>query len=223
MQNAGESCSWRHFWGHDLIGSESGVAINKHRKGPCLLTFSAGKLQMVTTRSKSETPAPRARPSLNYAELANPSPRKRNTADPQPSPTKTRTSTAASQNKRGRKSMTDHKEITALDTDSKAAPVNGAVEKRTRSPQKSLIGNGVPKPKVKGKPAHKVDTSGEFAFGGSFGSGAMMLFFPILMYYLWICSTFYGGSLQIKKNSETWLAFADRLVALVVKVLCYRS
>jgi delta24(24(1))-sterol reductase len=92
------------------------------------------------------------------------------------------------------------------------------VEKRPRSPRKASgpKANGVDR--VKGKPAHKVDTSGHFDFGGPVGVSAMMLLFPVLMYYLWICSTFYGGSLQVKKSSETWLAFADRMVAHVSKV-----
>ena len=72
--------------------------------------------------------------------------------------------------------------------------------------------------KVKRKPAHKVDHSGHFEFGGTFGTAAMMLVFPILMYYLWVCSTFYGGSLQLKRGSETWLAFVDRIVAHITKV-----
>ena len=72
--------------------------------------------------------------------------------------------------------------------------------------------------KPKNKPAHKVDKSGNFAFGGPVGTGAMMIFFPILMYYLWICTTFYGGKLEVKRHSETWLAFLDRMVAHVTKV-----
>jgi len=72
---------------------------------------------------------------------------------------------------------------------------------------------------VKGKPAHKVDRSGRFEFGGSFGTAAMMIFFPVLMYYLWICGTFYGGQVELKKLSETWLAFADRMLAHITKVL----
>ena len=95
--------------------------------------------------------------------------------------------------------------------------VNGSgVEKRTRSPRKvsrPASGTG-----IKGKPAHKVDKSGHFEFGGTFGTGTMMFFFPVLMYYLWICSTFYGGSLQVKRGPETWLAFVDRMVAHVTKV-----
>ena len=107
--------------------------------------------------------------------------------------------------------------VKSEDGNSDAEYVNGnGVDKRPRSPRK--VSRSVSESKVKGVPAHKVDKSGHFEFGGSFGTAAMMLFFPMLMYYLWICSTFYGGSLQSKKGSETWLAFADRMVAHVTKV-----
>ena len=96
--------------------------------------------------------------------------------------------------------------------------VNGNA--RSRTPRKaSKTANGTGETKVKSKPAHKVDKSGHFEFGGSIGTAAMMIFFPILMYYLWICTTFYGGSLFLKKSSETWLAFIDRMVAHVTKAL----
>jgi Delta24(24(1))-sterol reductase len=94
--------------------------------------------------------------------------------------------------------------------------VNGsAVERKSRSPRK----RSTSETRVKGKPAHKVDRSGRFEFGGSFGTAAMMIFFPVLMYYLWICGTFYGGQVELKKVSETWLAFADRMLAHITKVL----
>lgn len=39
----------------------------------------------------------------------------------------------------------------------------------------------------------KVDTSGHFEFGGSWGVTAMMIGFPTLMYYMWIGATYYDG------------------------------
>jgi hypothetical protein len=93
--------------------------------------------------------------------------------------------------------------------------VNGS-DKRPRSPRN--VSRTAGEVKVKRKPAHKVDHSGHFGFGGTFGTAAMMLVFPILMHYLWVCSTFYGGSLQFKRGSETWLAFVDRIVAHITKV-----
>lgn len=104
------------------------------------------------------------------------------------------------------------------DENTDAEYVNGTgVAKRTQSPRK--VSRSVSESKGKNVPSHKVDKSGHFDFGGSFGTAAMMIFFPMLMYYLWICSTFYGGKLQSRKGSETWLAFADRMVAHVTKVV----
>ena len=101
-----------------------------------------------------------------------------------------------------------------------AEHVNGkGAQRRPRSPRKvSRATAETPTTKPKSKPGHKVDKSGKFEFGGDFGTLAMMIIFPILMYYLWICSTFYGGALEWKKGSETWLAFLDRMVGHVAKV-----
>jgi hypothetical protein len=187
---------------------------------------------MVTTRSQSVSPRKRKSAAINYAQLASPttstttphptpSPRKRSTAvtksKPTPSPTKKR---PASPRKR---SMAEEIVVQA-DSHDDAEYVNGsAIANRSaaKSPRKTSAAStrgmsGDHKPK--NKPAHKVDKSGKFAFGGPVGTGAMMIFFPILMYYLWICSTFYGGKLEVKRYSETWLAFLDRMVAHVTKV-----
>ena len=146
---------------------------------------------------------------------------------------KTRSASAASPTKRAlspstrktprRKSMAaalDEIIVKSEDEEDKDGEyVNGsAVERKSRSPRKVSAKSTSETTKVKGKPAHKVDKSGHFEFGGSFGTAAMMILFPVLMYYLWICSTFYGGHLQFKKVSESWLAFADRMVAHVTKV-----
>jgi hypothetical protein len=105
----------------------------------------------------------------------------------------------------------------AVDTGSIESSVNGQLkERRPKSPRetsaKSETTNG------KHKPAHKVDNSGKFFFGGTPGTLSMMIFFPILMYYLWICTTYYGGRLEGKMASETWLAFADRMIAHITRV-----
>jgi len=102
-------------------------------------------------------------------------------------------------------------------------PDGDAVQKRARPPRKAsnkAAATTAPteKAKAKSKQAHKIDKSGVYHFGGSFGTAAMMIFFPILMYYLWICSAFYGGRMEFKRNTETWLAFADRMLAHVTKV-----
>ncbi|KAI0134144.1 ergosterol biosynthesis ERG4/ERG24 family protein [Xylariales sp. AK1849] len=42
---------------------------------------------------------------------------------------------------------------------------------------------------------HRIDYSGHFEFGGSLGSLALMIGFPLLMYYMWIGATYYDGKL----------------------------
>lgn len=67
------------------------------------------------------------------------------------------------------------------------------------------------------KPGHdpKVDYSGEFEFGGSFGTSLMMLLFPVLMWYMWIGAIYYDGNLPSRNPGQTWLGFGAELVSLV--------
>src|SRR5579859_4866305 len=176
---------------------------------------------MVTTRSQSVSPRKR---STIYAELANmtptpTSPKKR--AASTASPTRSRSVSTVTATGSPTKKAPRRKSIVPkvmgdeiiVKREGDAEFVNGsAVEKRPALPRKASrsVSSGA---KVKGKPAHKVDNSGKFEFGGTPGTLAMMTVFPVLMYYLWICSAFYGGSLQFRRPAETWLAFADRMVA----------
>ena len=173
---------------------------------------------MVRTRSQSHT---KKRAPLNYAELADIAPKNRQ------SPSKRATSTSATSSPTRKtprhKSMASSsvaadEVVKSENEEGDAERLNGNdVDKRPRSSRKG-VKSTIGEAKVKGKPAHKVDKSGNFEFGGTLGTGAMMTFFPLLMYYLWICSTFYGGSLEGKRGSETWLAFIDRMVAHITKV-----
>jgi hypothetical protein len=179
---------------------------------------------MVTTRSQSASPRERSK-NINYKDRGNITPSADSSITPstkkRATPKRT-TATSSNQKTSRRKSMV--KPVLAdevvVKPEDDTENVNGSgVERRPRSPRKvSKTANGSGEAKVKGKPAHKVDKSGKFDFGGTFGTTSMMIFFPILMYYLWICSTFYGGSLVWRRGSETWLAFADRLIAHVTKV-----
>lgn len=65
------------------------------------------------------------------------------------------------------------------------------------------------------KPDPKIDTSGEFDFGGPFGVTAMMIGFPILMWYMWIGATYYDGKFPTRVAGETFMAFASRMGGLV--------
>nr|CAG8583587.1 5658_t:CDS:2 [Entrophospora candida] len=49
-----------------------------------------------------------------------------------------------------------------------------------------------------------VDSQIVFEFGGPWGVTAMMIGFPILMYYLWGCLQFYRGRLESPLNEKLW-------------------
>lgn len=61
----------------------------------------------------------------------------------------------------------------------------------------------------------KVDYSGRYEFGGSLGVSAMMIGFPLLMWYMWIGATYYDGKFPTRAPGQTWSAFAEHLVHLV--------
>ncbi|RDA83152.1 hypothetical protein CP532_3190 [Ophiocordyceps camponoti-leonardi (nom. inval.)] len=61
----------------------------------------------------------------------------------------------------------------------------------------------------------KVDLSAEFEFGGSLGTAAMMVLFPVLMWYMWIGATYYDGKLPTPTPDQTWLQFGAEIANLV--------
>ncbi|KAI1390006.1 ergosterol biosynthesis ERG4/ERG24 family-domain-containing protein [Hypoxylon trugodes] len=61
----------------------------------------------------------------------------------------------------------------------------------------------------------KVDYSGVFEFGGSFGTLALMIGFPTLMYYMWIGATYYDGKLPLPEEGQSLLEFGQHLGHLV--------
>ena len=62
---------------------------------------------------------------------------------------------------------------------------------------------------------HKLDLSGHFEFGGSFGALALMIGFPLLMYYMWIGATYYNGKLPLPAPGQSWTDFAKHMQHLV--------
>ncbi|KAH0541872.1 hypothetical protein FGG08_003677 [Glutinoglossum americanum] len=64
----------------------------------------------------------------------------------------------------------------------------------------------------------KVDYSGHFEFGGSWGVSAMMIGFPLLMWYMWAGATYYDGHLPLPEEGQDLLEFAKHLYNL-----CYRG
>ena len=61
----------------------------------------------------------------------------------------------------------------------------------------------------------KIDYSGHFDFGGSWGVSAMMIGFPLLMWYMWIGATYYEGHLPLPVRGETTSHFITHLGKLV--------
>jgi delta24(24(1))-sterol reductase len=53
----------------------------------------------------------------------------------------------------------------------------------------------------------KVDRSDHFEFGGDLGVSAMMVGFPLLMYYMWIGATYYEGKFPLPRQGETFTDF----------------
>ncbi|KAH6652730.1 ergosterol biosynthesis ERG4/ERG24 family-domain-containing protein [Truncatella angustata] len=60
----------------------------------------------------------------------------------------------------------------------------------------------------------KVDHSGHFEFGGSWGALALMTGFPLLMYYMWIGATYYDGKLPLPAHGQSLLDFGKHLFSL---------
>jgi delta24(24(1))-sterol reductase len=86
--------------------------------------------------------------------------------------------------------------------------VNGAAKKA--DPKTSKVVDGW----EEGKDP-KIDYSGHFDFGGSFGVTAMMIGFPLLMYYMWIGATFYDGKFPRPAPGDSFLDFAEHMGTLV--------
>ncbi|KAI9836227.1 MAG: hypothetical protein M1819_001564 [Sarea resinae] len=61
----------------------------------------------------------------------------------------------------------------------------------------------------------KVDGSGHFEFGGSFGVTMIMIGFPCLMWYMWIGATYYDGKLPLPEDGQSLMDFVKHLAHLV--------
>ncbi|KAL2204115.1 c-24(28) sterol reductase [Sarocladium strictum] len=65
------------------------------------------------------------------------------------------------------------------------------------------------------KPKYTEGESDEFEFGGSFGVLALMIGFPVLMWYMWIGATYYDGHVPLPVEGQSWSDFARQMVQLV--------
>jgi hypothetical protein len=61
----------------------------------------------------------------------------------------------------------------------------------------------------------KVNYSGHFEFCGSWGTGLMIVGFPLLMYYMWIGATFNGGHFPVPTSTQSFVRFGRHLAELV--------
>lgn len=57
----------------------------------------------------------------------------------------------------------------------------------------------------------------EYEFGGTVGVIGMLVGFPLLMYYMWICAEFYHGKVALPKAGESWLHFIKHLYQLFLE------
>lgn len=137
--------------------------------------------------------------------------------------------------RRGTAKFTEHLEDddipNALQDNKKS---NGHVEEEETLPvrkTRSSKANGVPAEKTDGANGHaaedklvdgwapgkdhKIDYSGRFEFGGSVGVTAMMIGFPLLMWYMWIGATYYDGGFPTRAAGQSWNDFFNHLGNLV--------
>jgi delta24(24(1))-sterol reductase len=68
---------------------------------------------------------------------------------------------------------------------------------------------------IDSKPKYNDGESDEFEFGGSFGAAALMVGFPLLMWYMWIGATYYNGQFPTPDAEQSWGDFARHLARLV--------
>ncbi|KAK5798329.1 hypothetical protein VI817_004620 [Penicillium citrinum] len=61
----------------------------------------------------------------------------------------------------------------------------------------------------------KIDYSGHYEFGGSPGVLAMMIGFPMLMYYMWIGATYYDGKFPVREEGQSFSEFFAHMAHLV--------
>ncbi|KAK5201536.1 C-24(28) sterol reductase [Cryomyces antarcticus] len=61
----------------------------------------------------------------------------------------------------------------------------------------------------------KIDADPHFEFGGSWGVSAMMIGFPLLMWYMWIGATYYDGKFPTPAPGQSYAEFVKSMGRLV--------
>jgi delta24(24(1))-sterol reductase len=97
--------------------------------------------------------------------------------------------------------------------------VGMALNARNRNPAVAENTVATPPSRSDGKSNSKyIDgESDEFEFGGSFGAASLMIFFPLLMWYMWIGATYYDGQFPTPEPDQSWDDFFHHLAHLVYK------
>lgn len=84
--------------------------------------------------------------------------------------------------------------------------------------------NGVPEFKQKvTKLDVKIDNQVRYEFGGPVGVTAMMLGFPCLMYYFWVCLEFHQGRIIYPSDLSQWKSWVVREIWEKIKMGAYPS
>jgi len=60
---------------------------------------------------------------------------------------------------------------------------------------------------------HKIDDSGVFEFGGVWGTGCVMVFFPLMMWYFWVGQVYYNSQLPLPATGQMWGDFVLDVVS----------
>ena len=88
----------------------------------------------------------------------------------------------------------------------------GAARSRSRN---APMGKSADAAVEKQVPKYTDGESDDFDFGGSLGVTALMISFPLLMWYMWIGATYYDGQLPLPAAGQTWGEFGRHLAHLV--------
>ena len=97
-----------------------------------------------------------------------------------------------------------------------AADTNGRkrrTAKETKTEANGITANG--KQKKEEANNNKKVTRSELEFGGELGVSSVMIGFPLLMYYMWIGATYYGGKFPRPAEGQSVGEFFSHLVHLV--------
>ncbi|KAF7951477.1 hypothetical protein EAE96_006786 [Botrytis aclada] len=91
---------------------------------------------------------------------------------------------------------------------------DGEVHERQRGNHRQESGSSLSSSTIK-QDATINDSSMHYEFGGPWGTGAMTLGFPLLMYYMWIGATFYDGYFPLPSAEQSLIDFIISLAKLV--------